>query len=195
MSITDIPSEIRGLYEIHEWRNAIAVLAAVHPQEWKEILTVLSSFRLMRKDIVKRGGPKSDIARKLDSHFYEFGWKEKQFSTKIVVDDVETVSPTHKVDCFKNKVALEIEWNNKDTFFDRDLNNFRLLFELRAIDAGVIVTRSDNLTPILHSLRESKSYGTTTTHIGQLIPRIEGGGGGGCPVLAFGITREAYVED
>jgi hypothetical protein len=28
-----------------------------------------------------------------------------------------------------------------------------------------------------------------------LLPRIEGGGGGGCPILAFGITKEKYVED
>ena len=48
---------------------------------------------------------------------------EKSFDTKIVVDLHEMASPTHKVDCFKNKVALEIEWNNKDPFYDRDLNN------------------------------------------------------------------------
>jgi len=38
-----------------------------------------------------------------------------------------------------------VEWNNKDPFFDRDLNNFRLLFELRAIDLGIIITRTDDL--------------------------------------------------
>lgn len=26
-------------------------------------------------------------------------------------------------------------------------------------------------------------------------PRLEGGGGGGCPILAFGISRPKYVED
>jgi hypothetical protein len=29
----------------------------------------------------------------------------------------------------------------------------------------------------------------------KLLPRIEGGGGGGCPILAFGITKNKYVED
>jgi hypothetical protein len=29
----------------------------------------------------------------------------------------------------------------------------------------------------------------------KLLPRIEGGGGGGCPVLVFGITRNLYVEE
>ena len=40
---------------------------------------------------------------------------------RIVVDDTEYVAPTHLVDCFKGRVALELEWNNKDPFFDRDL--------------------------------------------------------------------------
>ncbi len=29
----------------------------------------------------------------------------------------------------------------------------------------------------------------------KLIPRIEGGGGGGCPILVFGISPKLYVED
>ena len=36
----------------------------------------------------------------------------------------------------KNGFGLEIEWNNKDPFFDRDLNNFRLLFDLWWAEAG-----------------------------------------------------------
>lgn len=45
--------------------------------------------------------------------------------TEIVVDGKATQSPTHEVDEYKNYVAVEMEWNNKDPFFDRDLNNFR----------------------------------------------------------------------
>lgn len=29
----------------------------------------------------------------------------------------------------------------------------------------------------------------------KLLPRIEGGGGGGCPLLAIGITKACYVDD
>jgi hypothetical protein len=29
----------------------------------------------------------------------------------------------------------------------------------------------------------------------KLLPRIEGGSGGGCPVLVFGITKKLYRED
>ena len=137
---------------MHEWRNGLAILSAARPQEWNDILAVLREFRLLRSNILKPGGRKSTIAGKLDSHFSRLGWKEKGFNTKIVVDDAEYDTPTHKVDCYKNRVALEVEWNNKDPFYDRDLNNFRLLFELRAIDVGVIVTRCDELQDIFDDL-------------------------------------------
>ena len=125
-------------------------------------------------------------------HRRQKGWDEKHFDTSVVVDGVHTDSPTHAVDCFKNRVALEIEWNNKDPFFDRDLNNFRLLFELRVISVGVIVTRCDALQDIFAKLKRGSSYGASTTHMGKLIPKIEGGGGGGCPVLVFGIKETLY---
>jgi hypothetical protein len=104
------------------------------------------------------------------------------------------------VDCFKNKVGLEIEWNNKDPFFDRDLNNFRLLFDLRALAVGIIITRSEDLTPLFRDLaskglKSKTAYGESTTHMSKLLPRLEGGAGGGCPVLVLGITRALFSED
>ncbi len=191
----DLPDIITRKYEVLEWRNGLAVLRMAHPDEWNDIIEVLSSFKLLKSDIMKAGGSKSPIAGKLDSHFEALGWKEKAFDTKIVIDGVEHASPTHKVDCYKNRVALEVEWNNKDPFYDRDLNNFRLLFELRAIDVGVIITRCSELQEIFNDLGKGKSYGNSTTHLRKLIPRLEGGGGGGCPVVVFGIKKEAYVDD
>lgn len=79
--------------------------------------------------------------------------------------------------------------------FDRDLNNFRLLFDLRAVSVGVIITRADALQDIFDALGRGSSYGSSTTHMSKLIPRIEGGSGGGCPILVLGISKELYVED
>ena len=120
---------------------------------------------------------------------------EKRFNTSVIVDENVMNSPTHAVDCYKNRIALEIEWNNKDPFFDRDLNNFRLLFDLRAVSVGIIITRCDELQDVFDSLGRGKSYGSSTTHMSRLLPRIEGGGGAGCPLLVFGIRRTLYVED
>jgi hypothetical protein len=189
-----VPADVAARYEVHEWRNGLAILATAHPDEWNDILRVLRGFALLRSDILKPGGRKSLISDKLDSEFLALGWTEKAFDTRIVVDNVEHAAPTHKVDCYKNRVALEVEWNNKDPFYDRDLNNFRLLFELRAIDAGVIVTRCTELRIIFRRLGRSKSYGASTTHMAKLLPRLDGGSGGGCPVVVFGIRSTAYVE-
>ena len=73
--------------------------------------------------------------------------------------------------------------------------NFRLLFDLRAISIGIIVTRGDKLQAIFNSLGIGAKYGASTTHMSKLLPRIEGGGGGGCPVLVIGITPALYVEN
>lgn len=189
-----VPPDIAARYEVHEWRNGLAILSAARPAEWKDIVEVLRGFSLLKSDILKPGGSKGLIASKLDRHFDRLGWREKKFETKIVVDSDEHVTPTHKVDCYKNRVALEVEWNNKDPFYDRDLNNFRLLFELRAIDAGVILTRCTELQKIFNRLGRGKSFGNSTTHMAKLLPRIDGGGGG-CPIVVFGIRDAAYVED
>ncbi|MHB1580862.1 MAG: BglII/BstYI family type II restriction endonuclease [Acidithiobacillus sp.] len=138
---------------------------------------------------------KSKISEFIDSYLYGRDWVEKEFQTHVVVDEHTMDTPTHKIDCFRNSIALEIEWNNKDPFYDRDLNNFRLLFNLRAISVGVIITRCDNLQEIFNQLGRGSSYGASTTHMSKLLPRIEGGGGGGCPLLVFGITQSLYTED
>lgn len=195
VALSDFPRFIRDSYELHEWRHASAILQADFPSEYEDICDVLQRFRLRKSALVVGGGRKSDVAGWIDAEFEAKAWKERHFDTKIVVDQNEIKSPTHKVDCFKNRVALEIEWNNKDPFYDRDLNNFRLLFELRTVSIGVIVTRCDELQDIVESLGRGASFGASTTHMSKLLPRIEGGGGGGCPILVFGISKHLYVED
>lgn len=191
-----VSAELRALYDVYEWRNGLAVLSAACPEEWADIQAVLGEFRLRHTEIATPGGRKSKIADRLDGGFKAKGWKEKRFDTRIVVDDKEYRSPTHEVDVLKNRVALEVEWNNKDPFYDRDLNNFRLLFDLRVIDVGVIITRCTELQSLFVEVgRDKQSYGASTTHMDKLLPRLEGGGGGGCPVVVFGIRRAAYVDD
>jgi hypothetical protein len=186
---------IQNNYEIHEWKHATTILKGDFRSEWDDLISLLTEFRLKKSWITIGGGRKSKVAESLDGYLGEKGWVEKGFDTKVIVDDTEYASPTHKVDCYKNKIALEIEWNNKDPFFDRDLNNFRLLFELRAISVGIIVTRCDELQNIFDDLGRGASYGTSTTHMGKLLPRIEGGSGGGCPLLAIGLKSTLYEED
>lgn len=177
MSTKYLPSAIRKNYEVHEYRHACAILKNDFPSEFADILDVLSRFRLRKSWIAVGGGRKSKISEWIDSELVKKGWQAKNFDTKITVDAAVMNSPTHEVDCFKNRVALEIEWNNKDPFFDRDLNNFRLLFDLRAISVGVIITRCDELQEIFDALGRGASYGASTTHMSKLLPGCRAGGG------------------
>ncbi|MCQ8186199.1 BglII/BstYI family type II restriction endonuclease [Parvularcula maris] len=188
-----VPSDIRERYDTYEWRNGLAVLHTAHANCFRDILTVLREFVFSKEDVLTPGGSKSGIARKIDGRFYELGWVEKTYETAVIVDGQRLDSPTHSVDCVKDRVALELEWNNKDPFFDRDLNNFRQLFELRAIDLGVIITRATELQRIFTELGRGSSFGNSTTHVSKLLPRLEGGAGGGCPIVVFGITERCYV--
>ncbi len=195
MLLNRLPDFIRENYEVHEWKHASAILISDFPEEWDDIVSVLTAFRLRRSWISTGGGRKSQISEFIDTFLYERGWVEKKFETGVMIDGARLDSPTHQIDCFKNKVALEIEWNNKDPFFDRDLNNFRLLFDLRAVSVGVIITRCDDLQGIFKDIGRGPSYGASTTHMGKLLPKIEGGGAAGCPLLVFGIRPRLYVED
>ena len=195
MALDDLPESVRENYECHEWKHATTILKNDFPKEWEDILSLLVSFRLQEKWITTGGKNKSDVAKYIDRFLEDRGWSETGFKTKIAVDDHLRETPTHKVDCFKNRIALETEWNNKDPFFDRDLNNFRLLFDLQVISVGIIITRSTELRDVFKSIGCQKSYGNSTTHISKLIPRVEGGGAGGCPVLALGIKKSLYVPD
>ena len=195
MGVDLLPAFIREHYEVHESKHACAILQQDFPAEWEDVCDVLTEFRLKRSWISVGGGSKSQVAASIDSALYRRKWVEKHFATQILVDGESKESPTHQIDCFKNRVALEIEWNNKDPFFDRDLNNFRLLFELRAVSVGIIVTRCDDLQDIFKELQRGSSFGASTTHMSKLLPRMNGGGGGGCPLLVFGISKRLYEED
>ena len=195
MSIELLPEFIREHYEVHEWKHACAILAQDFPDEWNDIISVLTEFRLYKSWITNPGGSKSRVSGFIDTYLYSREWVEKEFQTQVVVDERTMDTPTHKIDCFSNRVALEIEWNNKDPFYDRDLNNFRLLFDLRAISVGVIITRCDSLQEIFSDLGRGSAYGASTTHMSKLLPRIEGGGGAGCLILVFGISSRLYVAE
>ncbi len=51
MSITLLPDFIRENYEVHEWKHACAILKEDFYEEWNDIISVLTKFRL------KKGSP------------------------------------------------------------------------------------------------------------------------------------------
>jgi len=182
-------------FYIDQWGHALAILTHDFPDQFVEITDVLSRFELKKSDLMDGGGSKSKISGYLDSELYSRGWKEKGFNISVSVDGVEHSLTTHKIDCVKNRIALDIEWNNKTEFYDRDLKNFKMLHEIGAISVGIIVTRTTELqTSIFKPLGIGSKYGASTTHLDKLTPKIENGAAGGCPILIFGIKSGAFVD-
>lgn len=208
-----IPTSIRDRYDLVEVRNAASVLAATNPLEFSEILEVLASFRLLPEDVTASGGNKSDVAARIDTDFRRRGWREGRHDVRVesrlhlmpygpagelspLVRATEVVSEGYKVDNVKGRVALDVEWNAKDGNLDRDLAAYRALYEAGIIDAGVIITRTqEDLRSWAVELDgdTTKFHTTTTTNLQKLLPRLTRGDAGGCPLLAVAISRRTAM--
>jgi len=104
-----VPEDLRETYYVKEWRNAAGILATACPDEWADIIAVLRGFKLLKSEVLAKGGGKSPVANRIDREFYARDWMEKKFDTAISVDDQEYASPTHSVDCFKGRVLRRID--------------------------------------------------------------------------------------
>ncbi len=195
MALDVIPAKTRERYHIEERRHACAILAGDFHEELDDVIGCLDQFELLRSEIVVGGGGKTRIAARFDDFLEERGWKEKSIKVSRTIGDRTVEAETHKVDFSKGRVAVEVEWNNKDPFYSRDLNAFRLLHELDVISVGVIITRRDELQEIFNHLGVGQKYGASTTHWSKLIPRVEAAGAGSCPLLLVGITANCYRDD
>jgi hypothetical protein len=133
-----------------------AILGGDFPDALADIEAVLAGFTINVEELVRGGGGETPFTQRLRRAFVERRWTLRQFVVRKLIDDVETQATSHKVDHVKRfdkgTVALEIEWNNKDPFFDRDLDNFKRLHADGGISAGVIITRGATLQERLGDL-------------------------------------------
>ena len=186
-----IPKDIRALYDVHDYRHAACILANEFPSEFKEICDALREFSFTESEITSGGGSESGIPKKFSSLLRHRGWTEERMSVKIQVNDSERPIDSHFVDYCKGRVAFDLEWNSKDQTFDRDLYAFRMFWDYDKISVGVLVTRGESLNDVFRELGIMQKYGASTTWIGKLLPRLDAGRNGGCPVLVFGITPKS----
>lgn len=195
MGLSLVPQRLRQRYRFEERHHATSILATDFQHEFADLVACLAAFKLRKSHILAPGGGLSPISIAIDGFLRERGWGKKSFDIKITADSQAIPIPTHKIDNFKNRVGVEVEWNNKTEFYDRDLNNFRLLWELRVLSVGVIITRLSELQALFNDLGKGKSYGASTTHWDKLIPKVNGGGAGGCPLLLVGMGMNCYDPD
>jgi hypothetical protein len=193
-------------YELYNFNNALEIMAQAYTQEYLELMNALEQFTITVEDIMAPGGNESTIPKKIADLLVNRGWEEE---VKITADllvklhaqnpqefTIENYIDGHKMDYFKGKIAVDMEWNSKDQTFDRDLLAFRAYYECGIIDCGVIITRSAALNPVFSQLGDSikKKYGASTTWMGKLLPRIKSRRHGGCPLFIAGITPNAIVD-
>jgi len=213
---------VRERYSFLEVRNAAAVLKVTNPAAFEEIQDVLDGFTLRTSDFLTPGGQETQLAARLNRSFRSRGWREARVDTRVrlelrmlpfrpdgetepVVVDTETFSEGYLVDNFKDRLALDVEWNAKDGNLDRDISAYRALYDAGLIDGAVMVTRTqEDLRMLARKLatdagwddaRGKKILGTTTTtNAEKLKPRMTRGDAHGCPLLAVLISADTWAE-
>jgi hypothetical protein len=181
------------------------ILREALPERYEDLLAVLSGFRIDVTELTRGGGSRATQTIRFDALLHERGWGKRNITiTKLIDERMIHSTRGHEIDMFGPGshadpypgVAVEMEWNNKDPFFDRDLINFAALHREGALAVGIIVTRGPTLQKYIGPVittgpnTGSKKYGTSTTHWDKIIPRINLGGGGECPLLVVGIEPE-----
>jgi hypothetical protein len=143
-------------FQVLALHHAEAILKHDMVEAASELEKVLLDIEIPAEELVRGGGGEGELTQRLrKSLANEHGWKKHNFEIKKIVDGEEKESVSHEIDHVKRfktgTFALEIEWNNKDPFFDRDLENFKRLHADGVISIGSIITRGESLQ---NSLRE-----------------------------------------
>ncbi len=143
-------------FEVSFASHAQAILAGDFPDVVRQLEDALLAVRLPITEIVGSGGGEAQLTQRLRRGFHDLAWRKRNVEIKKVVDGVERESISHEIDHFHpaatGTFALEIEWNNKDPFFDRDLENFKRLHAEGVISVGAIVTRGSGLQSALREM-------------------------------------------
>lgn len=165
------PRSVLDRYRMRETRNAAAILRATDTHLFDEISYILDEFDLRASDLLTPGGQELRLAQRFNQAFRARGWREVRVDTTIelklrimpyrpsgesrVTERVSSVTnPGYKVDNFKRRIALDLEWNAKDGNLDRDIAAYRAMYDAGLIDAAVLVTRThDDLHDFATQLR------------------------------------------
>lgn len=136
-------------YEIYFTRFADSIIKDHFQDAISDLTNVLNDFNPSEKQLMSAGGGLSSITQDLRDKLYEYDWKKINITSEHKIREKVLMSESHEIDHYKEfskgNIGLEIEWNNKDPFFDRDLENFRKLHQVGELVLGVIITRGASL--------------------------------------------------
>lgn len=137
-------------FQVEFTSHAEAILSVDFPSAAAELEQALLGATVPVEEIIAGGGGEAKGTQRLRRALAALGWRKTTFVVQKIINGVARESQSHEIDHVRtfengNTVALEIEWNNKDPFYDRDLENFKRLHADGAISAGIIVTRGRSL--------------------------------------------------
>lgn len=137
-------------FDVQYISHAKAILTVEFGDSLAELAEVLGSLSLPITEIIGSGGGETLFTQRTRRALAHRGWQKHIFSIGRTLDGVYQEATSHEVDHVKRVAGVgvlgcEIEWNNKDPFFDRDLENFKRLHAEGAISAGIIITRGSSL--------------------------------------------------
>lgn len=140
-------------FDILARNHAEAILAVDFPEQAGELVSALEEFTIPLAEIVASGGGEAPATQRLRRRLADLGWAKHNFMLETRIDGVTRAAFSHEIDHVRRtpagRIALEIEWNNKDPFFDRDLENFQRLHALSAISLGIVITRGAGMQAVL----------------------------------------------
>ena len=148
-------------YQVEFLSHAKAILGVDFPLAVTELEEALLGQSIPIEEIIGSGGGETKGTQRLRRNLVARNWRQETFTIVKMVNGERKESVSHKVDHVRAfdveggtryRIALEIEWNNKDPFFDRDLENFKRLHVEGAISAGIIITRGSTLQDAMKSL-------------------------------------------
>lgn len=159
-------------YEVTFASHAQAILSVDFPDIARGLEEALLGVKLPISEIVNSGGGEAQLTQRLRRGFHALGWRKRNVEIKKVVDGVEKESISHEIDHFlatdRGNFALEIEWNNKDPFFDRDLENFKRLHAEGVIGIAAILTRGSELQAALRTMVKDWAVQNAATSFADL---------------------------
>ncbi len=156
--LTDPASALTTLgFDIQYLSHAQSILTGEFSDQLAELAGVLATLALPITEIIGSGGGETRFTQRARKALSLMGWKKHNFVVAKTIDGVQRESTSHEVDHVRRvaqvgTIGCEIEWNNKDPFFDRDLENFKRLHAEGAISVGIIITRGESLQSELWNL-------------------------------------------
>lgn len=149
-AINSIDALTERSFDVQYLSHARSILTSEFAPQLAELAGVLSELSLPITEIIGSGGGETRFTQRIRNALTGLGWRKHNFVIAKTIDGTPRESTSHEVDHVRTvegvgTIGCEIEWNNKDPFFDRDLENFKRLHAEGAISVGVIITRGASL--------------------------------------------------